>query len=115
MAGCILLDGQDLASCSATSVRRQIGFVPQETVLFSGTVAQNIAYGHLEYLSLESSNLPGKATNLAMVERAAHLANAHEFISALPEGYFTQLGPRGASLSGGQRQRYETEVVFVPK
>ncbi|CAI5531822.1 unnamed protein product [Closterium sp. Naga37s-1] len=104
-AGRILLDGQDLATCSASSVRRQIGFVPQETVLFSGTVAQNIAYGHLEYLSLESSNLPGKPTELAMVERAARLANAHEFISALPEGYFTQLGPRGASLSGGQRQR----------
>ncbi|MBP0023434.1 MAG: ATP-binding cassette domain-containing protein, partial [Roseofilum sp. SID2] len=74
------------------SLRQQIGIVPQETILFSGTVAQNIAFGQKEF-------------NLQQVEAAAKIANAHPFIEQLPEGYQTWMGERGMTLSGGQRQR----------
>ncbi|WP_428940761.1 ABC transporter ATP-binding protein [Fontivita pretiosa] len=90
--GRILLDGVDLRDVSLSSLRTQIGFVFQETYLFSDTVAANIAYGR-----------PG--ISRGDIEAAARLAQAHDFIEALPRGYDTILAERGASLSGGQRQR----------
>jgi subfamily B ATP-binding cassette protein MsbA len=74
------------------SLREQIGIVPQETMLFSGTVAENIQYGRLE-------------ATLEEVVEAAKAGNAHEFILELPNGYETKIGERGSNLSGGQRQR----------
>ncbi len=90
--GSVEIDGHDLRRVAIASLRRQVGLVPQETVLFAGTVADNIAYGR-----------PG-ATR-AEVEAAARVAGAHAFISALPGGYDTVLGEGGMGLSGGQRQR----------
>lgn len=91
-SGEILIDGIDIRDVQLKSLRRQIGIVPQETVLFSGAIAENIAFGQASY-------------NLADVEAAAKIANAHQFISQLPDGYYTQVGERGVNLSGGQRQR----------
>jgi ATP-binding cassette subfamily B protein/subfamily B ATP-binding cassette protein MsbA len=89
--GRVLLDGRDLRDCSLAWLRRQVGLVLQDTVLFSGTVAENIAYG-----------IDARQDE---IEAAAKAAGAHGFISQLPEGYETALGPRGIGLSGGQRQR----------
>jgi ATP-binding cassette subfamily B protein len=91
-AGQILIDGVDIATVTLQSLRRQIGIVPQETTLFSGTIAQNIAFGQ-------------KQVDLQAVEAAARIANAHTFISQFPQGYQTWMGERGVNLSGGQRQR----------
>ncbi len=90
--GRITLDGIDLRELDAETLRAQIGTVPQETQLFSGSVRDNIRYGR-----------PG-ATD-AEVEGAAAAANAHDFIAAFPDGYETVVGERGVKLSGGQRQR----------
>ncbi|WP_066423727.1 ABC transporter ATP-binding protein [Anabaena sp. 4-3] len=90
--GQILIDGVNIRDVSLESLRRQIGIVPQETIMFSGTVAQNIAFGQEFY-------------DLNAVAEAAKIANAHQFISQLPEGYQTWVGERGVNLSGGQRQR----------
>jgi ATP-binding cassette, subfamily B, bacterial len=90
-SGEVLIDGRDARDCAVSWLRDQFGLVLQETILFTGTVAENIAYG-LEAAQEE-------------VVVAARAAGAHDFIHALPEGYETQLGPRGAALSGGQRQR----------
>lgn len=91
-SGQILIDGVDIATVTLQSLRRQIGIVPQETTLFSGTIAQNIAFGQ-------------KQVDLQAVEAAARIANAHTFISQFPQGYQTWMGERGVNLSGGQRQR----------
>ncbi|MBV9389896.1 MAG: ABC transporter ATP-binding protein [Chroococcidiopsidaceae cyanobacterium CP_BM_ER_R8_30] len=91
-AGQILIDGIDIRDVTLRSLRRQIGIVPQETVLFSGTIAQNIAFGHAVF-------------DLKAVQAAAKIANAHQFITQLPDGYYTWVGERGVNLSGGQRQR----------
>jgi ABC-type multidrug transport system fused ATPase/permease subunit len=90
--GQILVDGVDLRDVTLDSLRTQIGFVFQETYLFSDTVAANIAYGRPRISRGE-------------IEAAARLAQAHEFIETLPKGYDTVLAERGSSLSGGQRQR----------
>jgi len=90
--GQILLDGVDIQTVTLKSLRQQIGMVLQETILFSGSIAANIAFGHKEF-------------DLAQVEEAAKIANAHEFISKLPQGYYSYVGERGVNLSGGQRQR----------
>ena len=90
--GRILIDGYDIAKVELYSLRRQIGIVPQDPLLFSGTVSENIALTNPE------------ASSEAIV-RAARLANAHDFIMDLPGGYSTPVGERGAALSGGQRQR----------
>ena len=92
MAGAIRIDGVDIRDVRLDSLREQIGIVPQETMLFSGTVAFNIRYGRLDATEAE-------------IVAAAKAANAHEFIMGLPEGYDTKIGERGSSLSGGQRQR----------
>lgn len=91
-AGRITIDGVDLREFSVKSLRRKMGVVTQETVLFHDTVRANIAYA-----------LPDATQE--MVERAARAANAHEFIVQMPDGYDTVLGERGTRLSGGQRQR----------
>ncbi|MBI2814654.1 MAG: ABC transporter ATP-binding protein [Opitutae bacterium] len=91
-AGRVLLDGHDVRTLDLDDVRRNIGLVFQESFLFSHTVAANIAFGHPE------------ATR-AQVEKAARIAAAHDFITALPSGYDTLLGEGAQTLSGGQRQR----------
>ena len=91
-SGQIFIDGMDIRKASLKSVRGEIGFVFQETFLFSDTVANNIRYGNPD-------------ADIGEVEAAARIAQAHEFIMELPRGYDTMLGERGATLSGGQRQR----------
>ncbi|MBD1866716.1 ABC transporter ATP-binding protein [Cyanobacteria bacterium FACHB-471] len=90
--GQILIDGTDIRDVTLRSLRRQIGIVPQETILFSGTIAQNIAFGQPQF-------------DLKAVQEAAKVANAHQFITQFPDGYQTWVGERGVNLSGGQRQR----------
>ena len=90
--GRILADGQDLRELDLDAFRRQIGIVYQESFLFSNTVAANIAFGHPH-------------ATMEQIERAARIASAHDFITALPHGYETVLGESGVDLSGGQRQR----------
>lgn len=90
--GVIRVDGYDLKEVTFRSLRRQIGVVAQDTILFAGTIASNIAYGNPE-------------ASLEEIMEAAKVANAHEFIEKLPDGYETVVGERGISLSGGQRQR----------
>jgi ATP-binding cassette, subfamily B, bacterial len=91
-AGEILIDGVNIRDVTLHSLRRQIGIVPQETVLFSGTIAQNIAFGQRDF-------------DLATVQQAAKVANADQFITQFPNGYQAWVGERGVNLSGGQRQR----------
>jgi subfamily B ATP-binding cassette protein MsbA len=90
--GAIRLDGVDIRDLALAELRQAIGIVPQEPALFSGTVRENIAYARPD-------------ASPADVEAAAQVANAHEFIVQLPEGYETVVGERGVKLSGGQRQR----------
>ena len=91
-SGCVRVDGVDIRQYKLQSLRSQIGFVLQDTVLFRGTIRDNIAYGR------------SGATQKDIAE-AAQLANADEFISRMPHGYDTMVGERGLTLSGGQRQR----------
>lgn len=90
--GRITIDGADIRHCTLASLRQSLAFVSQDIVLFNDTIRANIAYGRLD------------ATEEDIIA-AAKKAHAHEFISALPEGYDTQIGPLGVKLSGGQRQR----------
>lgn len=90
--GEILIDGININDVTLESLRRQIGIVPQDVTLFSGTIAQNIAFGQTTF-------------DLKEVQKAAKIANADEFINQMPEGYQTWVGERGVNLSGGQRQR----------
>ena len=89
--GAVKIDGLDIRKVTQASLRRQIGIVLQDTVLFSGSVAENIAFGNPQ-------------ASQAEIEAAAQVANVHEFITTLPQGYATLLGERGATLSQGQRQ-----------
>ena len=91
-SGAITLDGQDIRRVTQLSVRRAIGIVPQDTVLFNDTVRYNIAYGRPEATPDE-------------VEQAAKAAHIHDFIAATPKGYDTMVGERGLKLSGGEKQR----------
>ena len=91
-SGNILIDDVNIKDVTLKSLRQQIGIVPQETTLFSGTIAQNIAFGKTDL-------------ELKDIETAARIANAHQFISELSQGYFTYVGERGVNLSGGQKQR----------
>jgi len=103
-AGQILIDGIDIQDVTLNTLRRQIGIVPQETILFSGTIAQNIAFGQSYY-------------ELKDVQKAAEIANAHQFISEFPDGYQTWVGERGVNLSGGQKQRIAIAraVLLAPR
>ncbi len=91
-SGRVCVDGHDLHAVTLDSLRGQIGLVPQETQLFSGTVRENLRYGKLDAADSE-------------LEAAARAANAEEFIARLPKGYDTLVGEKGVKLSGGQRQR----------
>ena len=91
-SGSVTIDGLDVRDVTMESLREQVGIVPQETVLFNGSVYDNILYGRLDATKEE-------------IIAAAKAANAHSFIMALPEGYETKLGDRGLNISGGQRQR----------
>ena len=91
-AGSITIDGQNIANVTQESLRNAIAVVPQEPLLFHRTIAENIAYGKPEATQED-------------IERAAKLAQAHEFISRLKDGYRSLVGERGIKLSGGERQR----------
>jgi ATP-binding cassette, subfamily B, bacterial len=98
--GRILIDGQDIAAVAQTSLRAQIAIVPQEPVLFHRSLAENIAYARPD-------------ATAAAIERAARMANAHDFIARLPYGYATLVGERGVKLSGGERQRVALARAFL--
>jgi ATP-binding cassette subfamily B protein len=98
--GRIAIDGKDIRDICLKSLRKNIGIVQQEVYLFAGTVMENIRYGNLE------------ATEEEVIE-AAKNANAHDFITELPEGYNTYIGQRGIKLSGGQKQRLSIARVFL--
>ena len=91
-SGVIRVDGIDITTVTLDSLREQVGIVPQETLLFNGSVYDNIKYGRLDATEEE-------------IVAAAKAANAHDFILKLPQGYQTMLGDRGVNISGGQRQR----------
>jgi ATP-binding cassette subfamily B protein len=99
-SGRVMIDGQDVAAVTQQSLRSQIAIVPQEPILFHRTLAENIGYGR-----------PGSTQE--EIERAAHLANAHDFITRLPKGYNTLVGERGVKLSGGERQRIALARAFL--
>ncbi len=99
-SGEIRIDGQNVAAAAQSSLRSQIALVQQEPILFHRSLAENIAYAR-----------PG--ASLAEIERAARLANAHEFIERLPKGYQTLVGERGVKLSGGERQRVALARAFL--
>ncbi|KAJ7966889.1 ABC transporter B family protein [Quillaja saponaria] len=92
ISGIVLIDGSDIKSLYLRSLRQRIGLVQQEPSLFSTTIYENIKYGNEEASEIE-------------VMKAAKAANAHDFISSMPDGYQTEVGERGAQLSGGQKQR----------
>ncbi len=98
--GRILVDGQDIAAVTQESLRRQVAIVQQEPILFHRSLAENIAYAR-----------PGASRR--EIEAAAELANAHDFIAALPKGYATLVGERGVKLSGGERQRVALARAFL--
>jgi ATP-binding cassette, subfamily B, bacterial len=98
--GRILIDGQDIAQATQQSLRSQIAIVQQEPILFHRSLAENIGYGR-----------PG--ADMVAVEQAARLANAHDFIMRLPNGYGTLVGERGVKLSGGERQRVALARAFL--
>lgn len=92
ISGKVIIDGKDIRKLKLNSLRKHIGLVQQEPALFATTIYENILYGK-------------EGASEAEVIQAAKLANAHSFISALPDGYSTQVGERGVQLSGGQKQR----------
>jgi ATP-binding cassette, subfamily B, bacterial len=98
--GEILIDDIDIRDVKLTSLRHQIGIVPQDVTLFSGTIAENIGYGQ-------------EKLDLAAIESAAKIANAHSFITQFSQGYHTWVGERGVNLSGGQRQRLAIARAIV--
>jgi subfamily B ATP-binding cassette protein MsbA len=98
--GAITIDGVDIREFQLQGLRQHFGFVLQDTVLFRGSVAENIAYGRPTATARE-------------IAQAAQLANAHEFIQQMPDGYETVVGERGLTLSGGQRQRIGIARAFI--
>ncbi|XP_047156326.1 ABC transporter B family member 1 [Vigna umbellata] len=101
-SGRVMIDGKDIRKYNLKSLRRHIAVVPQEPCLFATTIYENIAYGH------------DSATEAEIIE-AATLANAHKFISSLPDGFKTFVGERGVQLSGGQKQRIAIARAFMRK
>ena len=98
--GTVLIDGHDVRDYKLKALRDQIGYVLQDTILFRGTIRDNIAFGRPD-------------ASMEEIIAAAQLANADEFISAMPLGYDTLVGERGSTLSGGQRQRIGIARVVV--
>ncbi|MDX1610495.1 MAG: ABC transporter ATP-binding protein/permease [Halofilum sp. (in: g-proteobacteria)] len=101
-SGRITIDGQDLRDCTQASVRAAIGIVPQDTVLFNDSLRYNIGYARPEATQAE-------------IEEAARLADIHDFIASLPEGYDTVVGERGLKLSGGEKQRVAIARVILKR
>jgi ABC-type multidrug transport system fused ATPase/permease subunit len=99
-SGTVCVDGTDLRRFTLESLRSQVSLVLQDTVLLTGTIAENIGYG-----------IDGATRE--QIEQAARSANAHEFIRGLPDGYETEVGERGSTLSGGQRQRISIARAFI--
>jgi ATP-binding cassette subfamily B protein len=99
-AGTISVDGHDITQVTRSSLRRNIGIVTQDVFLFTGTIFENIAYGK-------------EGATREEVIRAAKLANIHDFVESLPDGYETFVGERGVKLSGGQKQRISIARVFL--
>mmetsp|Transcript_18040 Transcript_18040/g.24763 ORF Transcript_18040/g.24763 Transcript_18040/m.24763 type:complete len:1356 (+) Transcript_18040:119-4186(+) len=126
-SGSVKLDGHDIKDLNVRFLRAQIGYVGQEPVLFSGSIADNIAYGLDVTFAPELSmvNNPGnhsaaevaeaKEKLRARVVEAAKQANAHDFIDHLPEGYDTDVGSSGSSISGGQKQRIAIARALIKK
>jgi ATP-binding cassette subfamily B protein len=100
--GAIRIDGHDLRELTQKSLRRAIGIVPQDTVLFNDTIYYNILYGRPEATQAE-------------VEEAARLAHIHDFVASLPDGYRTRVGERGLKLSGGEKQRVAIARVILKR
>ncbi|MBI4557545.1 MAG: ABC transporter ATP-binding protein [Candidatus Hydrogenedentes bacterium] len=100
IGGGVCVDGRDVREVAVRSLREHIGMVLQDTILFSGTIRENILYGR------------HNATEAEML-RAAQMAHVHEFVSALPDGYDTIIGERGMTLSGGQKQRVSIARAFL--
>jgi ATP-binding cassette subfamily B protein len=98
--GTVRLDGHDLRGLTLASLRENVGLLQQETLLFDASVTENIAFGRAD-------------ATPAQVEAAARAAGAHDFVSALPGGYATRVGPRGRALSGGQRRRIEVARALL--
>jgi len=98
--GVVSIDGQDIRAVTQASLRAQIGLVPQDTVLFNDTIEANIAYGR-----------PGASR--AAIEEAARMAQIHDFIESLPDGYLSLVGERGLKLSGGEKQRVAIARVLL--
>ncbi|KAL0316206.1 UNVERIFIED_CONTAM: ABC transporter B family member 1 [Sesamum radiatum] len=101
-SGRVIIDGKDIRKYNLKSLRRHIAVVPQEPCLFATTIYENIAYGH-------------ESATESEITEAATLANAHKFISSLPDGYKTFVGERGVQLSGGQKQRIAIARAFLRK
>ena len=99
-AGAVLIDGGDIRDVTLASLRRHIGVVQQDVYLFAGTIAENLRYGRPEATEAE-------------IVAAAKAADAHDFITALPRGYDTDIGQRGVKLSGGQKQRLTIARAFL--
>jgi ATP-binding cassette subfamily B protein len=101
-SGVIMIDGQNIQDVEQASLRKAIGIVPQDTVLFNDTIAYNIAYGS-----------PG--ANIDQIREAARAAQMSQFIEHLPDGYETQVGERGLKLSGGEKQRVAIARTLLKK
>ena len=99
-SGSVEVDGIDIRTITASSLREAIGIVQQDVYLFGGSISENIAYGRPDATASE-------------IEEAARRANIHEFVESLPDGYDTFVGERGARLSGGQKQRIAIARVFL--
>ena len=99
-AGCVRIDGHDVRDVKVKSLRRHIGMVLQDPILFSGSIRENILYGR------------PSATDDEVIE-ASRAANAHDFIMSLPNGFDTEVGERGSCLSGGQKQRITIARAFL--
>ncbi|KFM26191.1 ATP-binding cassette sub-family B member 9 [Auxenochlorella protothecoides] len=110
-AGAVKLDGLDVGAYDAKWLKRRVALVSQEPVLYARSVARNIAYG----LEPEDDVPQEEVPTLADIHAAARLANAHDFILALPDGYDTECGDRGVQLSGGQKQRIALARALVRK
>jgi ATP-binding cassette subfamily B protein len=113
-SGRVLVDGHDVRDLSLTELRRHVGFVRQDSFLFSSTIRENIAYG-LQGRPRVDGDAGEEPVEEALLVAAAKAAQAHDFITALPAGYDTLVGERGVTLSGGQRQRIALARALVTR